>query len=253
MADPTGKSGLNIPPGKAVKGLLRRALKASLATLERQNGGPYASLVTLSTAADGTPLMLLSRLAVHTQNVLADPRAGLLIDGTSAQGDPLAGGRVSLAGRVTVTENGADKRRFLARHPEAEMYAAFTDFAFYRLQIERAHYVGGFGRIVDLQPSDILLDVSAAPSLIEAEPGIVEHMNADHADALALYAARALGGPQDPAAWKMTGIDPEGLDIVGPSGPLRIDFSAPIATPGDARKALALLAHEARTAFSPQS
>jgi putative heme iron utilization protein len=236
-----------------VKGLLRTALKASLATLERQNGGPYASLVTLATAADGTPLMLLSRLAAHTQNLLADPRAGLLIDGTSAQGDPLAGGRVSLAGRVGVTQAAADKRRFLARHPEAEMYAAFTDFAFYRLEIERAHYVGGFGRIVDLKPSHILLDVAAATSLLEAEPGIVEHMNADHTDALALYAARVLGGHQDPAAWKMTGIDPEGLDIVGPSGPLRIDFPAPIATPGDARKALAALAAEARTAFSPQS
>lgn len=237
----------------AVKNLLRRALKASLATLDRQTGGPYASLVTFATAADGAPLMLISRLAVHTQNILADPRAGLLIDGTSAEGDPLAGGRVSLMGRLTVTQSESEQRRFLARHPEAEMYAAFADFAFYRFTIERAHYVGGFGRIVDLKPTEILIDVSPSASLIEAEPGIIAHMNDDHADALALYAARATGQQHVSANWKMTGIDPEGLDIVGPAGPLRINFPSPIATPGDARKALAALAADARTAFSPET
>jgi len=253
MTDLPDKSGLNASPAVAVKNLLRQALKGSLATLNRQDAGPYASLVTLATAADGAPLMLISRLAVHTQNILVAPRTGLLIDGTSVEGDPLAGGRVSLMGRLTVTEKDHDKRRFLARHPEAEMYAAFADFAFYRMEIERAHFVGGFGRIVDLKPAHILIDVSDASALIEAEPEIVEHMNADHADALALYASRALNEQQVPAAWKMTGIDPEGLDIVGPTGPLRIDFAAPIATPGGARKALAALATAARTTFSPES
>jgi len=240
-------------PAEAVKKLVREARKASLATLDRQNGGPYASLVTLATAASGAPLMLISRLAIHTQNILSDTRASLLIDGTSPQGDPLAGGRVSLMGRVTITENSHDKRRFLARHPEAEMYAAFTDFAFYRFEIERAHYVGGFGRIVDLRPSDILLEVSQAASLLQSEPDIIAHMNNDHAEALALYVTRSIGGQQDPAAWKMTGIDPEGLDLIGPAGALRVTFAAPIATPGDARKALAALAGDARTANSPQS
>lgn len=253
MTDLPDKSELNASPAIAVKNLLRRALKASLATLDRQNGGPYASLVTLATAADGAPLMLISRLAVHTQNILADPRAGLLIDGTSAEGDPLAGGRVSLMGRVALTESQSEKCRFLARHPEAEMYAAFTDFAFYRFEIERAHYVGGFGRIVDLNPAEILIDVSQASALIEAEPGIVAHMNDDHADALALYAARATDEQQSASAWKTTGIDPEGLDIVGASGPIRINFPAPIATPGDARKALAALAAAARTTYSPHA
>ncbi len=240
-------------PAEAVKKLVREARKASLATLDRQNGGPYASLVTLATAASGAPLMLISRLAIHTQNILSDTRASLLIDGTSPQGDPLAGGRVSLMGRVTITENSHDKRRFLARHPEAEMYAAFTDFAFYRFEIERAHYVGGFGRIVDLRPSDILLEVSQAASLLQSEPDIIAHMNNDHAEALALYVTRSIGGQQDPAAWKMTGIDPEGLDLIGPAGALRVTFAAPIATPGDARKALAALAGDARTDNSPQS
>ena len=131
MDDTPAKSAPKATPAESVKKLLREARKASLATLDRQNGGPYASLVTLATAADGAPLMLISRLAIHTQNILSDPRSGLLIDGTSPEGDPLAGGRVSLMGRVAITENANEKRRFLARHPEAEMYAAFTDFAFY--------------------------------------------------------------------------------------------------------------------------
>lgn len=251
MTDLPDKSGLNPSPAVAVKILMRQALKASLGTLDRQNGAPYASLVTLATATDGSPLMLISRLAVHTQNILTDPRAGLLIDGTSAQGDPLAGGRVSLMGRLTVTEHANDKQRFLARHPEAELYAAFADFAFYRFNIERAHYVGGFGRIVDLKPSDILIDVSNAARLIEAETEIVAHTNDDHADALRLYASRALNEQQGPSAWKMTGIDPEGFDIIGSAGPLRIDFPTLILTAGEARKALAALAAAARTAYSP--
>ncbi len=253
MADNPAKTESKTTSAAAVKKLLREARKASLATLYRQNGGPYASLVTLATAADGAPLMLISQLAIHTQNILSDTRTGLLIDGTSPEGDPLAGGRVSLMGRVAVTENTHEKRRFLARHPEAEMYAAFTDFAFYRFEIECAHYVGGFGRIVDLKPSDILIDVSRATALLDAEPDIVAHMNEDHTDALALYAARSIGGHPDPTAWKMTGIDPEGLDLVGPTAALRVPFAAPIATPGDARKALAVLAAQARTAISPQS
>jgi heme iron utilization protein len=253
MDNTPAKSALKATPAEAVKKLVREARKAALATLDRQNSGPYASLVTLATAADGAPLMLISRLAIHTQNILSDTRTGLLIDGTSPEGDPLAGGRVSLMGRVAITDNANEKRRFLARHPEAEMYAAFTDFAFYRFEIERAHYVGGFGRIVDLKPSDILIDVIRATALLEAEPDIVAHMNEDHTEALALYAARLIGEHQDPAAWKMTGIDPEGLDMIGTGGALRVNFAAPIATPGDARKALAALAADARTANSPQS
>lgn len=253
MADLAENAGQSASPAQAVKKLLREARKAALATLDRHGGGPYASLVTIATASDGAPLMLISQLAVHTRNVLADARVGLLIDGTSAEGDPLAGGRVSLTGRLAETRSDSDKSRFLARHPDARMYAAFSDFAFYRFEIARAHFVGGFGRIVDLAPEEILLDLSAAARLLDAEPDIVAHMNEDHADALAVYASRLIGGQQVPGAWKMTGIDPEGLDIIGPGRALRIDFPERIATPGEARKGLAALAAEARTAFSPRS
>ena len=217
-----------------------------MATVDRADGGPYASLVTVATGSDGAPLMLLSRLAVHTQNLLADPRASLMIDGTSPEGDPLAGGRVSLMGRMVATEDAGHRRRFLARHPEADMYAGFTDFAFYALNIERAHYVGGFGRIVDLTAGDVLVNTVGAEALIAAEADIIEHMNADHPDAVALYASRMLGRSEPLGAWKMVGIDPEGLDLTGPGGPLRVTFPAPIATPEDARRALASLAADAR-------
>jgi heme iron utilization protein len=253
MTDPTGNSGLNASPAAAVRVLLRQALKGALGTLDRENGGPYASLVTVATGSDGTPLMLLSRLAVHTQNLLADPRASLMIDGTSPQGDPLAGGRVSLMGRLTATQDPAHRQRFLARHPDAEMYAAFADFAFYALTIERAHYVGGFGRIVDLTACDVLIETSGAEGLIAAEADIVEHMNADHADAVALFASRLLGRQEAQGAWKMVGIDPEGLDLLGPNGSLRVTFPTAIATPGDARKVLASLAADARAALESKS
>lgn len=246
MTDPTRKSGPNVAAAASVRALLRQALKGALATLDRQSGGPYASLVTLATGADGTPLMLLSQLAVHTHNLSADPRVSLMIDGTSPQGDPLAGGRVSLMGRIATTADADHRRRFLARHPEAEMYAAFADFAVYALSVERAHFVGGFGRIVDLGTQDILIDVGGAAALLAAEADIVGHMNADHADAVALYVARGLGRQVPEGAWKMSGIDPEGLDLVGPEATLRVLFPAPVVTPGEARRALATLAAEAR-------
>ena len=119
------------------------------------------------------------------------------------------------------------RRRFLARHPEAAFYADFPDFGFWRLRVEGAHYIGGFGRIFDLDPGDLLLPLADAEGLVEAEPGIVEHMNEDHADALELYATAL--GDAGPGPWRMAGIDPEGFDIVldgtGAAHPVRPDRS----------------------------
>ena len=95
------------------------------------------------------------------------------------------------------------RRRFLARHPEAAFYADFPDFAFFRLAVDGAHYIGGFGRIFDLSPSELLVPIEAATSLIEGEPGIVEHMNSDHADAVELYATALADAA--PGPWRMTG------------------------------------------------
>lgn len=231
-------------PQHAARDLLRCALKAALATLDRTSGYPYASLVTIATEPDGTPLLLISKLALHTQNLAADGRASLMIDGTSPAGDPLAGGRVTLIGRAEVTHSATARPRFLARHPHAAMYADFPDFAFYKLVVERAHFIGGFGRIVDLSPADILVDISGAEALVGAEANIVAHMNEDHADAIRLYATRLLGARD--GEWRMVGIDPLGIDMMFESEARRLSFANAIATPEEARKELVRLAGVAR-------
>src|SRR5262249_42719987 len=165
------------------------------------------SLVNVATAADGAPLLLISRLAVHTKNILADPRASLMIDERKA-GDPLQGARVMLMGTAAATEDPQARRRYLDRQPEAAMFAGF---AFYRVTLKAAHLVAGFGRIVDLKPQDVLTETEDAAELLAAEPEILAHMNGDHADALRLYATKLLGAPD--GDWRCVGCDPEGLEL----------------------------------------
>ncbi len=224
--------------------LIRRALKASLATLETSSGHPYASLVTIATDVDGTPLLLISTLALHTKNLAGDGRASLLFDGTDAAGDPLAGGRVTVIGRAAKTDRPIARERFLARQPYARGYADFPDFAFYELIPERAHFIGGFGRIVDLKPTDLLIDISGARDLIAAHGDIVSHMNEDHADAIALYATELGGQPN--GAWRLTGVDPEGFDMVCNGATLRILFKTKVENPDAARQEFIRLAAMAR-------
>lgn len=229
---------------REARALVRRGLKAALATLDRETGAPYASLVTVATDAAGAPTLLISRLARHTQNLLADPRSSILFDGTDAAGDPLAGGRVTVVGRSAQTADAGVRRRFLARHPEAEGYADFPDFSFWRLEPESAHFIGGFGRIHTLPGADLMTSVEGADGLIEAEPGILAHMAEDHADATELYATRLLGGR--PGPWRIVGCDPEGCDLVLGGDTLRLDFPQTVRTPGDVRKAMVELVTLAR-------
>jgi putative heme iron utilization protein len=226
------------------RALIRRALKASLATIAAGSGYPYASLITVATEPSGAPIFLISGLAQHTRNLQEDPRASVLLDGTGAEGDPLRGARVTVYGRAEKIGYEGARRRFLARHPESGFYADFPDFSFWRLAVEGAHYIGGFGRILDLSPPELLVALDGAEDLVAAEPGILEHMNADHADAIQAYATRLAGGAEGP--WRMSGIDPEGLDLLLGADTRRISFAAPIASPGDARHELVRLANEAR-------
>lgn len=234
---------------EAARSIMRSSLKASLATVEQGTGFPYASLVTVGHGADGSPLLLLSDLALHTRNLKADSRASLLFDASDATGDPLAGGRVTVIGHVEKVAGSAldhVRQRFLARQPDAQMYAGFADFSFWRMRAERAHYVGGFGRIVDLGGEKLLDDISGAEALLAAETDIIAHMNSDHADAIALYATKLAGAP--PGAWRMSGLDPAGLDLVHGGRGIRIAFGQRVATPGEARAELVRLAQAARAA-----
>jgi putative heme iron utilization protein len=232
--------------GRLTRSLLRRSRQGALATLMTGSGDPYCSLVNLASHPDGSPILLISRLALHTRNILGDPRVSLMLD-ERAEGDPLEGARIMLAGRAEAAE--ADqlailRRRYLNAHPSAEAFVNFKDFSFFRIRPAGAHLVAGFGRIVDLEPARFLTDISDAGALLEAEQGAIEHMNADHRDAMNLYATRLLGAAA--ADWSCTGCDPDGLDMRAGNATLRLDFPERVTGPGELRKMLVRLVGEAR-------
>ena len=233
-------------PSRLAKSLLRRSRQGALATLMAGTGDPYCSLVSVASAPDGSPILLISRLAVHTKNILADARVSLMLD-ERAPGDPLEGARIMLAGRAEEADDDDRemlRRRYLNAHPSAEAFVDFKDFSFFRIRTSAAHLVAGFGRIIDLKPEQFLTDIIDATALVEAEQGAIEHMNADHREAMNLYATKLLGA--ESADWRCTGCDPEGFDLQAGSVALRLEFPARVTTPGDLRKMLVELAEQAR-------
>jgi len=231
-------------PRLAAKKLLREARSGALATLMQDSGDPYCSLVNVATTVGGAPVLLLSKLAVHTKNLLSDPRASLMLD-ERKEGDPLEGARVMLMGRCAKDEDPATRIAYLRRHPDAEMYANFSDFSFYRMEVGSAHLVAGFGRIVDLKPRDMLTDVSDAKALVEAEADAIAHMNTDHADACRLYATRLLGAAD--GDWRCVGIDPDGIELQNERMALRLEFPQRIIALASLRAILKELADKARS------
>jgi putative heme iron utilization protein len=227
----------------AAKKLLRESRSGALATLMAGLGDPYCSLVNVATEASGAPLLLLSTLALHTKNVLADARVSLMLD-ERKDGDPLEGARVMLMGTLAATGDDAARTAYLRRHPEAEMFAGFGDFAFYRMEITATHLVAGFGRIVDLAATDVLTDVSDAETLLAAEGEAIAHMNADHAEACRLFATKLLGVPA--GDWACVGIDPEGIELQQGRTALRLFFPQRVTGPGPLRALLKDLAERAR-------
>jgi putative heme iron utilization protein len=213
------------------------------------NGDPYCSLVNVASHPDGSPILLISRLALHTRNILGDARVSLMLD-ERAEGDPLEGARIMLAGRAEEEANAAElailRRRYLNAHPSAEAFVDFKDFSFFRIRPVAMHLVAGFGRIIDLTPEQFLTDISDAEALLEAEQGAIEHMNADHPDAMNLYATRLLGA--DSAEWRCTGCDPDGIDMAAGARVLRLDFPERVTGPGELRKMLVKLVTDARAA-----
>ncbi|RDV05763.1 HugZ family protein [Undibacter mobilis] len=235
-------------PGPAARDLLRRIRAGTLATLDRNTGHPFASLVNIGTDADGSPIILISRLSTHTANLEADGRASIMLAETG-KGDALAHPRLTVLGQfILVPREAADegrlRRRFLAHHPKSQLYAGFADFAFWRMQVVSAHLNGGFARAADLTASDILTDIVEAQALIDAEEGAVAHMNEDHGAALNLYAVKFLGAPD--GVWRCTGIDPDGLDLQNGPLALRLPFPQRVADAGALRMMLKQLAEQAR-------
>lgn len=233
-------------PGKLAKSLLRRCRQGALATLMAGSGDPYCSLVNLASHPDGSPILLISRLAIHTKNILADSRVSLMLD-ERAPGDPLEGARIMLSGRAEVAGEGETdivRRRYLAAHPSAEDFVSFKDFSFFRIIPSGTHLVAGFGRIVDLKPERFLTDLADAGDLLEAEAGAVAHMNEDHRDTMNLYATKLLGAAE--GDWRCTGCDPEGIDMQRDQSVVRLEFPERVTNGTELRKMLVRLAGEAR-------
>lgn len=227
--------------GQEARALLRRARTATLATLNAGNGIPYASLVNVASSVRGWPVILISTLAWHTRNLLADPRASLMVAEIPPEGDALTGPRVTIMGRFSKLAPEEVGRRYLARHPAAELYAGFGDFAFWRMEPEAAHAVAGFGRIETIGAAEMFPDAAEIEAL---EAGAIDHMNADHDDAIQRFAEKLLGAT--PGGWRAAAIDPDGMDLARGEETRRLDFPAPVWTAGALRSLLARLGHETR-------
>ena len=215
--------------GRAVRRLARTADRGALATT-LADGRPYVSLVLLAWDLDGAPLLLLSDLAEHSRNLARDSRLALLIDGTGGLADPLAGPRASLIGKAGPIGEDRLLARFLARHPSAETYARFADFKLYRVALERAHFIAGFGRIRWIEAKELRL-AGDCDRLARAEASLLAELNGEDGS----KAEKLLGrGP----GWRLTGLDPEGADLRRKGETARIEFPAPVWDAAGLRDAL---------------
>ncbi len=185
----------------------------SLSTLSRkQPGFPFGSVMPYALDPRGRPIFLISTMAMHTQNVHGDPRASLLVTQTDASGDPLGGSRVTVVGNVLIiseAEIAEARSLYLERYENSKYWVDFEDFSFYRMDVIDVYYVGGFGVMGWVAASDY--EQAQPDPLADSAVAIIEHMNADHKDALILL-ARVFGGvASDEAA--MTAVDRLGFHL----------------------------------------
>ena len=222
----------------------------SLSTFSRkQPGFPFGSVMPYASDERGRPAFLISTMAMHTQNLLADPRASLLVTQPEAGGDPLGASRVTLLGNVLPVpkqEIPETRRIYLARYENSRHWVDYDDFSFYRMDLVDVYYVGGFGVMGWVAGADYQ---SAQPDpLADSAAAIIEHMNAEHKDALILL-ARVLAAvdAQDAA---MTSVDRLGfhLRLKTPDGlrGARIAFSREVSNPMETRSVLVEMVQQAR-------
>lgn len=233
---------------KLARMLVRGARYASLAVINPADGAPSVSRVLTATDPTGVPTIIASRLSAHTTGLLTDPRASLLF-GEPGKGDPLAHPRITVQCRAELIasdapERVAFRRRFLSRHPKAELYIDFPDFCFFRLLPERASLNGGFGRAYAIDGADLVIHSPAVGPLADMEADAIAHMNADHGDAVDLYAR--VFAHQTESGWRMTGIDCAGLEIARGDRLQRIEFDTILQDAGRLRQELAAMAKTAR-------
>ena len=222
----------------------------SLSTHSRkQPGFPFGSVMPYGLDDRGCPIFLISTMAMHTQNLQGDPRASLLVTQPEASGDPLGASRVTLLGNVVPIAKGeaaGARKLYLERYANSKHWVDFEDFSFYRMEIVDVYYVGGFGVMGWVSASEY--DVAKPDPLANAAAGIIQHMNADHRDALLLIAS-VFAGIEAQAA-TMTAVDRLGFHVRlmtsdGIRG-ARIAFSKEVRSPADARAVLVEMTQQAR-------
>ena len=224
-------------PAWQARMLLRSARSGCLATSAK--GHPFASLVTPACMPDGSLLLLLSRLADHTRYLRADPRCSLMMGGVATSVNPQTTPRVTVSGVAEVVDDPSLKARFLAVHPYATLYADFGDFATWRIVVEAGALVGGFARAFRFVAADLAPDADAVAAVLASEPGILEHCNRDHPDALAAIAG-------SPGEWRMVTADVDGFDLALDERVVRFPWSAPVKDAGDVRRELVRMTKAAR-------
>ncbi|MEO8378580.1 MAG: DUF2470 domain-containing protein [Acidobacteriota bacterium] len=231
-----------------VRTLLVSESVGTLATQsQRHPGWPFASVMPYALTADGAPILLISGMAIHTQNLLADPKVSLLVLQSGAGSDPLGSSRVTLLGTVQKLDDPSSIREtYLARHPSARYWVDFTDFSFFRLDVSDIYFVGGFGVMGWVTAGDYR-EAEADP-LLDRAAQIITHMNEDHAEALRLI-TRQFGGLEAEEA-SMTAVDRLGFGVrartaEGMKG-LRIAFPEPVRSAEDARRVLVEMTRKAR-------
>jgi len=230
--------------------LLHLGRIGTLATVSRkQPGFPFGSLMPYGLDDQGRPIFLISSMAMHTQNLQADPRASLLIAQLEANSDPLGSSRITLIGkvqRIPEPDVAAARELYLARYENSKYWVDFEDFSFYRMEVVDLYYVGGFGVMGWVEAADYL---SARPDpLADTAPGILEHMNVDHRDALVLLARKFAGIESEEAT--MTAVDRLGFNVRLKTPErirgARIAFLREVSTPEETRKVLVEMVRQAR-------
>ncbi|TGQ32366.1 MULTISPECIES: HugZ family protein [unclassified Mesorhizobium] len=230
--------------------LIRSARFGALAAIEPGTGSPLASRVGVATDIDGVPLILVSMLSAHTGAILADPRCSLLV-GEPGRGDPLAHPRITLVCRALRLEHGSSEharaeRRYLNRNPKARLYAGLGDFSIFRLEPERASLNGGFGKAYLLDRADLVIGGPIVEELAASEQSALDHMNADHLDAIAVYAHHFAKAEGD--GWIVTGFDAEGMDLASGDAICRVFFPERLKAVRELRPVLVEMARTGRAA-----
>ena len=234
-----------------VRTLVSRTAVATLSTLSRKHAGfPFGSLMPYALDPQGRPLFLISNMAMHTQNLRVDPRASLFVAQTLTDGDPLGAARATVVGQaepVPESEVATAREGYLTTHENSRSWVDFVDFGFFRLEPVDIYYVGGFGVMGWVAARDYQ-EASPDP-LAAAAPGIIEHMNADHGDAMILI-ARSYAGVEATEA-SMTSVDRLGFYLRlktadGMKG-TRINYPNEVRMPEETRKALIEMVRHAKT------